>query len=142
MIDEFDEASVDPAWAPAGWITSWDGSQSSAWESVTHQYVKGSAIFTAPIASSASTTQTTAVKEMFLAKPLRLVYEEHGNRYHLTAGEPTELPLKVSMQVQEIYSMHQGGWESWGNEPKVTKEVEITLKFRVKTYQIKKIETE
>lgn len=83
-----------------------------------------------------------AYTHMGVVKPIRLVYEQDGHRYHLLLGEGGELPLPVSMGVQEIYTLQHHPELFFNSAPKILKEFEITLKLRVKNYTTKKIETE
>lgn len=90
----------------------------------------------------ASNTSTSLPASMFLkvAKPIRLVYEQGGERYHLTLGD--ELPLGVTLTAVHLYTTEYPPGGFLGNQPDFLEEIEITLKMRVKNYTIKKIETE
>lgn len=98
----------------------------------------------ASVTYSASATSSDVAASMFMhvAKPIRLVYEKGGERYHLTLGDgEKDLPLGVSMSTVHTY---MSNYASGGlfDPPEILKEIEITLKMRVKHYTVKKIETE
>lgn len=130
MTNPFQDSFHNPPYEPYKWLDA--GFINMA----PKTFVQGG-----PITASSQTNSSPSAKMfMKVAKPIRLVYDEHGKRYHLTLGD--DLPLDVTFTAVHIYTTQYPSGGFLGDQPDILKEIEITLKMRVKNYTIKKIETE